>query len=130
MEVEVSSQSLRVTITADGAGHAVPTGDPFRALRFAVHVPYGGTSPVLFSRALRRTTREVADRWVLVEDTRIPPPSDGETRASVTLDLPLEAPLPTGAFARLTYEYADPLHHRFIQRDRVDALLAEVELEP
>ena len=129
-EVERTDAGLRVTISAVGAGHAVPTGDPFRAIRFAIHVPFGDGDHVLVSRALKRTVRQDGDQWVLVEDSRIPPPTDGRERSSVTFDLPLDEPLPTGSFGRLTYEYANVAHHRFITDDPVTALITEVSLDP
>lgn len=129
MDAVFADDVWRITVTAEGAGHAVPTGDPFRVLRVAIHMPYEGQTPVIESAALERVAKQDGDRWILVDDTRIPPPSDGRTRSSVTVELSAEA-LPKDAFVRLTYEYADPMHRRRIREDDVVVTIAELEPTP
>ncbi len=128
LDAELEDDTWHVTVTANGAGHAVPTGDPFRVLRVAIHVPFEGRTPVLESAALERVAKQDGDRWILVDDTRIPAPTDGRTRSSVTVEFSAEVSLPKGAFVRLTYEYADPMHRRRIRDDDVVVSIADLEL--
>ncbi|MFO0577497.1 MAG: hypothetical protein U1A78_26130 [Polyangia bacterium] len=65
-----------ITLRASGAGHRVPTGDPFRRLCVELCTEPGCSRPlrrVLFLRRFGRT----AGRFALEQDRTVPPPQTG-----------------------------------------------------
>jgi hypothetical protein len=126
--VALDGDRVRATITATGAAHAVPTGDPYRRLRLTICPPERCEVPFA-SHDLERQFDRQGDDWVLVSDTRIPPATDGDS-ASVVVLLPIDVPLPPGTRWRLFYHYADPRHEPELPHEEVRALLAEGVLVP
>lgn len=82
--LDSSSEGARLTLTlsVDGAGHAVPTGDVFRRLVVRAW-PEGRPSEAVEARLARRF-RLRSGRWIPRQDERIPP----RGARTVTLDLP------------------------------------------
>jgi hypothetical protein len=88
--VSVSVEGGAVTLTADGAAHAVPTGDPFR--RFVVELCRDEACTEVLARArFGRSFERTGTTWREVSDTRIPPPRDGLV-ASRTVEAALSSP--------------------------------------
>lgn len=105
-EFVVDCGSVEATVTATGAAHAVPTGDPFRALELRLcPTDCAAEDPVVTARFGQSFTAD-ATTWQRSTDTRIPPATDGPA-ASATATLPV-AP-PPGAWA-LYLRLADPRH--------------------
>ncbi len=98
--------SATAALTATGAAHAVPTGDPFRALELRLCPgDCAETAPVARLR-LGRAYAPTAESWVATADTRIPPAgADGTATHRATL--PLDAPV--GAW-ELWLQLADARH--------------------
>ncbi len=112
--VDAAGAHARVTLTAAGAAHAVPTGDPFR--RFVVELCEDAACAGVLGRARFGTRHERTDTsWRLVEDTRIPPAAPGATSASRTVPVTLDAGPPPSHYrlwyyvaeSRLRAEFAD-----------------------
>lgn len=118
----------RVVVTArtSNVGHAFPTGDPSRSLLVEVCADEACERP-LTSVSFERRFAEREGRYVLVEDTAVPPPTNraGTAHRSLTATLPKDAAAPRGF--RATYRYAPHLAavlgkastERVLQRGRV-----------
>jgi len=101
--VAVSVSADAVTLTATGAAHAVPTGDPFR--RFVVDLGADEACAEPLARArFGRTFDRTAEAWREASDTRVPPPQPGEDSASRTLSVELTS---TPSSYRLWYYVAE-----------------------
>ena len=130
LSVHTEGSAIIARITSRGVGHALPTGDPYRRLWVSIWAPGPlGRPYLLTSRALARRVESTRMGWRLVEDNRIPAPTEGEV-SKVRVRLPLDAPLPEGAFARLSYALADPLHRGMIRSDRTELTIEEIPLRP
>jgi hypothetical protein len=71
-------RDVEATLTATGAAHAVPTGDPFRQLVLELCADPAcedRTGRLVWGRRFRPTDTT----WVLDRDTRVPPAADGPT---------------------------------------------------
>lgn len=120
-----SATGVVATVTADGAGHAVPTGDPFRRLRLVVCADLACTVPRGEAWLQRRLERAPDRSWVVSTDTRIPPPTTGRT-AWRTLEVPVQ-----GARSwRLYYHLADPRHEALLVDDAVRLIESGLVEEP
>lgn len=95
--------TLAATLTARGAAHAVPTGDPFRQLVVEL-CPDPGCQTQTGRAVWGRRFRPTETSWELTLDTRIPPAVDGPS-ASRTLELTPTGPARTW---RLWLDLADP----------------------
>jgi len=85
--VSLQVEEGAVTLTARGAAHSVPTGDPFR--RFVVELcgDPGCEEPLARARFGRRF-RHGQTTWREVADTRIPPAGpEGHASRTVTVDV-------------------------------------------
>lgn len=95
---------VRITLHASGAGHSVPTGDPFRRLCVELCTEPGCARPlrrVLFFRRFGRT----AGRLALELDRTVPPPQQGP-RADV---VSRQTEVPEAArYFRVLYQFAAP----------------------
>lgn len=98
---ELADRRVRLTLRSRGAGHRVPTGDPFRRLRLDLCADLACAQvleTVTFGRRFRRTR----EAWALVQDRTIPTPGpSGEALQQLELAL---AERPRGF--RLSYSYA------------------------
>ena len=98
-----AGDGVDVRFVAQGAGHAVPTGDPFRRLRFEVCADLGCRRISAWLDLERRLAPDPVSGWRVAEDTRIPPSSGGrpgEVRRHLAAD-------PAVAW-QLVYHLADP----------------------
>ena len=100
---------LVAEVRATGAGHRVPTGDPFRRLWLSLCREPACTQPLASHLLMRRFYARESD-WVLGEDSAVPVETDAEAPVR-RLEFKLPRPLPKVLYWRLDY------------------LLAEVELE-
>ncbi len=93
------------TITFDGVGHAVPTGDPFRRLEFQVFGDLAGARHLGSAELGLRFALDDDGAVRVIEDTRLPPPTAGDrAERTVTVDAP-------GARSwRLWFRRVDPDH--------------------
>lgn len=103
LAVAWSGGEVEATLTATGAAHAVPTGDPFRQLVLELCADPAcedRTGRLVWGRRFRPTDTT----WVLDRDTRVPPATLGPS-ASRTMTT-----TPTGPVAhwRLWCDLADP----------------------
>jgi len=99
--LSVTWDGPEATVRAQGAGHAVPTGDPFRQLLLEV----GSGEEVLDRARFGRAVEGVGASFRVVSDTRIPAPGpDGTGARTVRLDAP------TATWWRLRFELVDPAH--------------------
>ena len=104
-QVTAEGDRVHARLTAEGIGHAFPTGDPFRRLYLIVCEDLACSRPVARAELARRLTRTEDGGWALGSDTRIPPPAEGLTGVrQITLDAP-------GARAwKLVMQLTDPRH--------------------
>lgn len=99
--------TVAVTLTVTGAAHAVPTGDPFRALE--VRLCGDEDCEEVVGRArFGRTFETTDDAWILAEDTRVPPATEGPA-SHRTLTVPVDGPVRAWT---LWMQLADPRHGR------------------
>jgi hypothetical protein len=108
-----------VTARATGAGHRVPTGDPFRRLRVELCAEPTCAEPLarpLFARLFQPE----GESWKLASDTTVAPPALGAT-SERTIAVRLQAPPPI-VYWRAVYAYAAPSTEPDLDR-------AEYELE-
>lgn len=83
---------LRATLTATGAAHRVPTGDPFRKL--VLELCGDDACETRVGRASwLRVHGPTEDSWALVEDRSVPPPAPGQRSASRAIDVALDGPV-------------------------------------
>lgn len=75
---------VRLTLTANDVGHAVPTGDVFR--RLEVEAWIAGQPDTAQSEQLMRRFLVRGREWRVVADERVPPPGEGSRE--VELELP------------------------------------------
>lgn len=120
---------ITATLTAKGAAHAVPTGDPFRRLHLTICDPERCDVPYA-EATLQRRPREQGEDWIVPADTRIGPALDTDGTSSRTIALAVRDPLPPGARWRLFYRYADPFHEAALPREEVRLLIAQGHLVP
>lgn len=97
-----ASDVVQVVLRSTGAGHAVPTGDPFRQLRLDLVGPWGLAGKARFSR---RLGRDADGQWRVLADDRIPPPTDGETA-----ELRVSVQAPDATRWTLDARLSDPAH--------------------
>lgn len=111
------------TVRARGAGHAVPTGDPYRRLRLMVCAD-ADCERVLGSAVFARSLESTPRTYRVAADTRVPPPTAQVPVPSRTLELPLAAPLSPGATWRLMRHHVDPRHERRLPPEEVSLEVA------
>lgn len=113
---------VKATISAKGAAHAVPTGDPFRRLHLTICGPERCELPYA-ERLFQRRPREEGDDFVVSHDNRIGPARSGDV---AEIEASIQVPeLPPGSRWRLHYRYADPLHESALPSEEVRSLVAE-----
>jgi predicted CXXCH cytochrome family protein len=112
------------TLTARGAAHAVPTGDPFRRLQLEVCASERCEVPLATTALERRLSRDRDGAGWTVRDRRIPPATAGD-EASLTVSLPLGEVPAAGARWRLLFLLADPRHHEALPPEESRYLVAE-----
>ncbi|MCP4872989.1 MAG: hypothetical protein GY898_30215 [Proteobacteria bacterium] len=88
--VTVAIDGGAVTLTAEGAEHAVPTGDPFRRFVVELCADEACAEPLALAR-FGRTFERTETSWRETSDTRIPPPRDG-VPGSITVEVELTQP--------------------------------------
>jgi len=99
-----AAQGWAATVRAEGVGHAVPTGDPFRQLL----VEIGSGDQVVDRARLGRAVQGVGAGLEEVMDTRLPAPgADGATARTVQLH-------GTATWWRLRFELVDPTHDELV----------------
>ena len=116
VEAHYDGVNVTATVRAEGVGHAVPTGDPFRRIELAICGPAPCEVP-LASVFLERTRRAEGTDWVVVSDTRIPAPVGDQRASERTFVLTPGVPLPPGARFRLVYRYPEPVLEQSLSRD-------------
>lgn len=81
---------IDVDVRVRGAdiGHAFPTGDVFRSAVLRVHTPSGAASELVMQRWLARTADPDGEDLHVrtVDDTRVPPPGEGELTETLRLE--------------------------------------------
>lgn len=92
----------------EAAGHAIPTGDPFRRLRLRLCRDAACAEPLATRVLMRRfEARPESEGWWLGEDTRIP--EETQSTAPVRrLEFPLPPRPPGVLYWRLDYLLAEP----------------------
>lgn len=111
------------TLTATGAAHAVPTGDPWRAVELELCADLGCAAVVGRAR-FGRSHAPDATTWRLTADTRVPPATDGPAAAralAVAVDGPVVG-------YRLWMRLADPRTADPARARPLDPALARVLL--
>ncbi|MCB9744194.1 MAG: hypothetical protein H6741_35020 [Alphaproteobacteria bacterium] len=128
LSVQVSSdgQRARVRVQAEGVGHAVPTGDPFRALVLELFRDPDGDEVVGVVKLRRRWAAE-GDDWALLEDSRVPPP--GEEGAPGVREVELEVSAPPVGW-RLWMKLSDPALAEALPPERQRLLLLQGPVSP
>lgn len=117
VRVDVTARSdghVQATVSAPGAAHRVPTGDPFRRLVLDLCADEG-CDDVRASAVLRRVFAPTAESWEEVADRTIPP-ERAQAPAVRTLDFDLADPV---GWWRLTYRYGDPRFEHALPADEV-----------
>lgn len=108
---------LQIDLQANGAGHRVPTGDPFRRLQLQLLSNEQATVPLStysLGRRFRNPPNGDKDTWVLIQDLSIPPPTqDGTAVRSFT------APALGAKYFRLLFSYPAPSSRPDLQGDDV-----------
>lgn len=122
--VQVEGEAATVTLTARGAGHRVPTGDPFRRLELAL-CGDPDCGEVVGQARFHRAFQADAQTWRLVEDTTVPPPNPGR-EAARSLSVPVRAP---PVAWQLWYGYGDDQTLGALPPERARALVASGALE-
>lgn len=117
--------TVSIQVTATGAAHAVPTGDPFRRLVVELCAD-ARCAEVVGQATLRRGFESTDQSWREVADTRVPPATEGEA-ASRRLVVPVTAPARAW---RLWLYYGDSRFHDALPEDEVRLLVAEGEVHP
>lgn len=90
----VGCRSVQATLTATGAAHAVPTGDPFRALELRLCASDCAVEDAVATARFGQSFTPDATTWQRTADTRIPPATEGRsaaTTATLTVDQPPSA---------------------------------------
>ncbi len=123
-DVRLDGDAARVTLTATGAAHAVPTGDPWR--RLLVELCAGDCSePVATARFGRRFARTERS-WRMFEDTRIPAATEGDDAARTAI-----VPLPVRPDRwRLVYEVAERRLRDQLAPDDFRHVIAQGTIQP
>lgn len=120
---------VAVELVARGAGHSVPTGDPFR--RFTVRICADPRcSEPLATAVFGRRFGGQGGRVYLVEDTSVPPPSGDAPLPAARRQLSLELPAEAGArlWFKLSYRYVAPSTESDLSETDVEAILREGEI--
>jgi hypothetical protein len=115
----VERDAVRVQLHADGLGHALPTGDPFR--RIVARVCLDARCAVEAGETWFARTLD-SERPRVAEDTALRP---GELAVA---DIPLAQPLPEGAWLEVRYRFADGRLERELPPDEISTLLASLPL--
>jgi len=105
---------VSATVTARGAGHAVPTGDPFRRLRLVVCADLACSVPISEAWLQRRLERDEDRVWRVTSDNRVPAPTQGEAASRI-----LFLPAHEARSWRLYYHLADPRHQAIIGSEAI-----------
>lgn len=118
-----------VELTARGAGHSVPTGDPFRRFTVRVCAELRCVEP-LATAVFGRRFAEQRGQVFLVEDTAVPLPRRGSPLSAVHRQLALELPAEAGArlWFKLSYQYVAPSTESDLSAAEVEMSLKEGEI--
>ena len=113
----LGGREVRVRFTSRGAAHAVPTGDPFRALRVEWCADEACVR-VVATTVAGRTIAPAGATWRITRDWTIPPPKGETAERALELEVPDEA-----AFYRVVLEWVGPSTARLLPLEETEAEL-------
>lgn len=119
----VGAGEYEAVVSAPGAAHRVPTGDPFRRLTLSLCADPECAS-VLATRALTRLFATTDTTWVEIDDRTVPPERPGAPAERV-LTLRADAP---ASFWRLDYAYGDRRFEAALPPEEVGFVVATGEV--
>jgi hypothetical protein len=117
VHITPKNDRLQIELEANGAGHRVPTGDPFRRLQLQLLSEEQAATPLgtySFGRRFRNPPHGDKDTWVLAQDLSIPPPTQGTTAVRSFTAKAMGA-----KYWRLLFSYPAPSSRADLQGDDI-----------
>jgi hypothetical protein len=126
--VRLAPDRVRIDLCATGAGHRVPTGDPFHRLQLDLCADAACELP-LASHTLGRVFTQSHGEQRLLRDTRLPAPAPGQRAVVQHVMLALPPDSPQALRLRVSYLYVAPSTESDLEPGEIASVLFESAVE-